>query len=91
MQKGLEIWPGLVCLCDLRVSDQKKKKKKSKQKTTLQKKKRKEVTVRASGSRRQEQVAELKKKWGLECEAGLGSPAAWHPKGKLSVKIGTLA
>lgn len=90
MQKGLEIWPGLVCLCDLRVSDQKKKKK-IKTKNNLTKKKRKEVTVRASGSRRQEQVAELKKKWGLECEAGLGSPAAWHPKGKLSVKIGTLA
>lgn len=82
-------WPCLLVWFESKCS--KKKKNQNKKQPYKKKEKRKEVTFRASGSGRQEQVAELKKKWGLECEAGLGSPAAWHPKGKLSVQIGTLA
>lgn len=34
-----------------------------------------------------------KKRWGVKCKytARVRVLAAWHPKGKLSVKIGTLA
>lgn len=39
--------------------------------------------VSASGTGRQEQVAQLKKKWGLKYTAGVGDPAAWHPKERL--------
>jgi hypothetical protein len=46
-------------------------------KTTSKKvKMKKKVTVGASGTGRQEQVAELKKKWSLKYTAGVGSP---HP------------
>lgn len=63
----------------------------TKQPPPKKKRKKKKVIVGVSGTGRQEQVAEIKKKWGLKYTAGVGSLVAWHPKGKLSIKIGTFA